>query len=50
MNDNNNKDNIAERPWFKEFMKYVESMPNVTTELPEKSLRTIERERLAQCQ
>lgn len=48
--NSNNKGNMVEQPWFKEFKRYVESMPNVTTELPEKSLRTIERERAAQCQ
>ena len=47
---NSKKSDMTEKSWFKEFKRHVESMPNVTTKLPEKSLRTIERERAAQCQ
>lgn len=46
----NNKHKITDRPWFKEFKKYAESMPNVTTVLPDKSQRTIEREKVLRCQ
>ncbi|GHE86256.1 hypothetical protein [Thalassotalea profundi] len=46
----NNKHKITDQSWFKEFKRYTESMPNVKTTLPDKSQRTIEREKALRCQ